>query len=48
MRSVKILRAKGKFIIVVVADGYNREYEVNDLEVAEIRAKNIKTILQIK
>lgn len=48
MRSVKIVRRKGKVVIVVVADGHNREYEEDSLEVAKARANKIKTILQIK
>ena len=48
MRSVKIVRKEDKFVIVVNADGYTREYEETDLEIAKNRARNIRTILQIK
>lgn len=48
MRSVKILRKKGKFVIVVVADGYTREYIEDDLEVAKVRASKLKLMLSIK
>ena len=48
MRSVKILRRKGKFIIIVLADGGSREYIEDDLEVAKSRASKIKQILSIK
>jgi len=48
MRSVKILRKKGKFILIVVADGYSREYIEDDVEVAKARASKLKLILGIK
>lgn len=48
MRSVKIVRKKGKFIIAIEADGHKREYEENNLEVAKARTIKIKMILGIK
>ena len=48
MRSVKILRKKEKFILIVVADGYSREYIEDDVEVAKARASKLKLILGIK
>ena len=48
LRSLKIVRRKGKFAIIISADGYNREYEVTNLEAAKNRARKIRTILQIK
>lgn len=48
MRSIKIVRKKGKFVIVVVADGYSREYVEDNLDIAKGRASKLKLILGIK
>ena len=48
MRSVKILRRKGKYVITIDADGYKREYVEDSLEVAKYRANNLKLLLNIK
>ena len=48
MRSVTLKRKGKKYIIKVEADGYFRQYEETDLEVAKKRANNIKLMLSIK
>jgi coenzyme F420-reducing hydrogenase beta subunit len=48
MRSVKIGRQKGKFIIKVLADGYQREYSCDNVEAAKARACRLCLILDVE